>query len=105
MIDIPNRAALTCQIRTNIRFKREITWQELKGLFKGTIPFDEEKHGRYIAAFFEECCPRSSPRIIKNFMMEQDISRDEILRIFYKLPPNLGATFDFREAIDNGKYI
>lgn len=104
MMDIPNRAAMTCQIRTNIRFKREITWQELKGLFKGTIPFDEEKYGRYIAAFFEECCPRAHTKFIKDFMQEQNISKDEILGIFNRVPKNLGAVNNFRRALKNGEF-
>lgn len=49
--------------------------------------------------FFEECYPS----LIKKFMAEQNISREEILAIFHKLPER-GATLPFREALANGEF-
>lgn len=104
MLDIPNRCAVACQVMTNIRFRNEITWQELKDIFKKKIPYEPDKHEKYLLAFFENCCNRRSPKCIKEFMAEQDISRQEILDIFYKLSQKKGQTFDMQWCIENGNF-
>jgi hypothetical protein len=97
--DIDYRASLACQVRTNIRFGHEISYQTLTKIFKNELPYNKEKHLRYFLGFFEEC----SPALIKKFMEEQSISRDEIIGIFQQLP-DLGETYDFKKALKNGKF-
>ncbi len=104
MLNIPNRYALACQVTTNIRFKTELTWQELKDIFKGQKPYNPNLQQKYLLAFFEGCCNRKSTKLLKAFMSEQNISRQEILNIFYKLPQTRGETFDMQECIRNGKF-
>ena len=55
---------------------------------------------KYFLAFFEECYPS----LIKKFMAEQNITKDEILSVFYLLPPESGAVKMFKEIIDSGEF-
>lgn len=95
-----NRASQAVQVRTNIRFREEISYVTLKNIFKDVSLYDKEQHMKYFLAFFEECYPS----LIKKFMAEQNISRDEILSVFYLLPPESGAVKMFREKMDSGQF-
>ena len=95
-----NRASQAVQVRTNIRFKDEISYITLKNVFKDVSLYNKEQHMKYFLAFFEECYPS----LIKKFMAEQNITKDEILSVFYLLPPESGAVKMFREKIDSGQF-
>ena len=95
-----NRASQAVQVRTNIRFKDEISYITLKNVFKDVSLYNKEQHMKYFLAFFEECYPS----LIKKFMAEQNITKDEILSVFYLLPPESGAVKMFREKIDSGEF-
>ncbi len=97
--NIKYRASLACQVRTNIRFGHEISYQTLTKIFKNELPYNKEEHLRYFLGFFEECYPA----LIKKYMKEQSISRNEIIGIFKQLP-NLGETYDFKRALENGEF-
>ena len=100
MFKLENKASLACQVRTNTRFRDEISYKELADIFKNKVIYDENKYRKYLLAFFEMCYPS----LIKKFMVEQNITRNEILNIFNKLPKTYGETFDFYEAVENGKF-
>lgn len=93
------KASLACQVRTNIRWKEDISYQTLVKIFKKEIAYDAFFHKQYLLSFFEECYPS----LIKKFMAEQAITRQEILDIF-RLLPNFGETNRFREALNNGEF-
>ena len=95
-----NRASQAVQVRTNIRFKDEISYITLKNVFKDVSLYNKEQHMKYFLAFFEECYPS----LIKKFMAEQNITKDEILSVFYLLPPESGAVKIFKEKIDSGQF-
>ena len=95
-----NRASQAVQVRTNIRFKDEISYITLKNVFKDVSLYNKEQHMKYFLAFFEECYPS----LIKKFMAEQNITKDEILSVFYLLPPESGAVKMFKEKIDSGQF-
>lgn len=95
-----NRASEAVQVRTNTRFKDEISYITLKNVFKDVSLYNKEQHMKYFLAFFEECYPS----LIKKFMAEQNISKDEILSVFYLLPPESGAVKMFKEKIESGEF-
>ena len=95
-----NRASQAVQVRTNIRFKDEISYITLKNVFKDVSLYNKEQHMKYFLAFFEECYPS----LIKKFMAEQNITKDEILSVFYLLPPESGAVKIFKEKIESGEF-
>ena len=95
-----NRASEAVQVRTNIRFKDEISYITLKNVFKDVSLYNKEQHMKYFLAFFEECYPS----LIKKFMAEQNISKDEILSVFYLLPPESGAVKMFKEKMESGEF-
>ena len=95
-----NRASQAVQVRTNIRFKDEISYITLKNVFKDVSLYNKEQHMKYFLAFFEECYPS----LIKKFMAEQNITKDEILSVFYLLPPESGAVKMFREKMNSGEF-
>ena len=95
-----NRASQAVQVRTNIRFKDEISYITLKNVFKDVSLYNKEQHMKYFLAFFEECYPS----LIKKFMAEQNITKDEILSVFYLLPPESGAVKMFKEKMDSGQF-
>lgn len=95
-----NRASEAVQVRTNTRFKDEISYITLKNVFKDVSLYNKEQHMKYFLAFFEECYPS----LIKKFMAEQNISKDEILSVFYLLPPESGAVKMFKEKIEGGEF-
>ena len=97
--NIKYRASLTCQVRTNIRVRNEISYQTLAKIFKKELPYDQNRHLRYFLGFFEECYPS----IIKGFMAEQNVSRDEIINIFNKIPDR-GEKRTFERALQNGEF-
>lgn len=101
---IENRCALACQVMTNIRFRKEITWQELKGLFKGSIPYNATRHQAYLLDFFENNCRFASSKYIKDFMKEQDISKENIISILNKLPKNNEQLLNIQECMRNGEF-
>lgn len=92
------RAALVCQVRSSIRCFPELPYQEIIAVFKGTRPLTRDIYC-YFYGFFEEC----SPRLIKRFMAEEDISREQIIAIFDALP-EIGEKYFFREALENGEF-
>ena len=95
-----NRASQAVQVRTNIRFKDEISYITLKNVFKDVSLYNKEQHMKYFLAFFEECYPS----LIKKFMAEQNITKDEILSVFYLLPPESGAVKIFKEKMESGEF-
>lgn len=95
-----NKASLACQVRANIRCVKEMKYPAMVAIFKNEVMYDEEKHEIYFLGFFEECYPK----LIKKFMAEQDIKREQILFIFNKLPQVLGETYNFRKALENGEF-
>ena len=66
--------------------------------FKKKIPLKQE-YQRYLYGFFEECYPG----LIKKYMTEQNVTRNEIIDIFNLLPEQ-GEKYKFREALANGKF-
>lgn len=95
-----NRASLACQVRANIRCATEMKYPMMVAIFKNEEQYDESKHEIYFLGFFEECYPK----LIKKFMLEQGIKREEILSVFNKLPQSLGETYNFRKALENGEF-
>lgn len=95
-----NRASQSVEVRTNIRFGKRIKYHELAALFKKQEVYDKSKHLIYMLAFFEECYPS----LIKAFIEEQHITREEILEMFNLLPKERGETFEFRKDVANGKF-
>lgn len=95
----PYPASLACQVRSSIRFRDAMPYQMFAEIFKGNIAYNKDQHRERFLDFFEECYPS----LIKEFMAEQNISREEILAIFRKLP-EWGATLPFREALANGEF-
>lgn len=95
-----NKASFVCQVRSNIRCANEMKYPAMVTIFKNDELYDKEKHERYFLGFFEECYPS----LIKKFMQEQNIKREQILSVFYKLPQALGETYKFRKALENGEF-
>ena len=98
MLTGPNAAAQICQIRMSIRCPKELSYTILTDIFKKKIMMKKEYHN-YLYGFFEECYPS----LIKRYMVEQDITRDEILSIFNLLPDS-GEKWKFRKALANGEF-
>ena len=96
---IKNRASLACQVRMNIRFKTEMSYQTLAKILRNEIPYCEEQHQRYLLGFFEECYPS----LMKKFMQEYSISRSHILYLFH-LYEDFGEMRKFKEALADGKF-
>ncbi len=86
-------------VRTNIRFIDAISIERLVGLLKGEISHTVMKDHFYILAFFEEVYPS----LMKKFMAEFSISREQILRMYHHYE-DYGETRAFREALKNGKF-
>lgn len=70
-----------CQIRANIRCKNEMPYSEMIKVFKGERPLNADIFC-YFIGFFDAC----SLRLIKAFMKERNITREQILKVFYALP-------------------
>ena len=100
MMGFTTSASETCQVRSSIRTITELPYQTMAAIFKNEIPYNEKEHKLYFLGFFEECWPE----LIKKFMAEQGISRQQIIDLFYKLPQTYGELYDFREALNNGKF-
>lgn len=98
MLKDRKRAALVCQIRSNIRCFPELPYQEIIAVFKETRPLTRDIYCHFYD-FFEEC----SPRLIKRFMAEENITREQIIAIFDALP-EIGEKYFFREALENGEF-
>ncbi len=92
------RAALVCQVRASIRCFPELPYQEIIAVFKGTRPLTSDIYC-YFYGFFEEC----SPRLIKRFMEEENISRKQIVAIFDALP-EIGEKYFFKKAMTEGEF-
>ena len=75
-------ASLACQVRSTIRIRDELPYEEMVKILKKEIPYNPELHQIYFLSFFEECYPS----LIKKFMAEQNITREEILDMFNTLP-------------------
>lgn len=95
-----NKASLACQVRANIRCVNEMKYPAMVTIFKNDKLYNKEKHERYFLGLFEECYPS----LIKRFMKEQNIKREQILSVFYKLPQAFGETYKFRKALENGEF-
>lgn len=95
---IPFRASLACEVRAGIRFRKNLPYQVFVDIFKGRID-DIRHYYRNLYAFFEECYPS----LVKKFMAEQSITREEIIEIFNQLPER-GEKIDFRKAIEDGRF-
>lgn len=65
-----NTVSLACQVCTNIRCKKEMSYQTLASIWKKEVLFHENVHQKYILGFFEAFYPFS----IKKFMKEQSIT-------------------------------
>ena len=98
--EMDNKASLACQVRANIRCAKEMQYPMMVAIFKNEERYDEREHEIYFLGFFEECYPK----LIKRFMQEQDIKREQILSIYNKLPQALGETYNFRKALENGEF-
>ena len=59
----------------------ELPYQTMAAIFKNKIPYNEKEHKLYFLGFFEECWTE----LIKRFMAEQGITRQQIIDLFYKL--------------------
>ncbi len=94
-----NPASLACQVRAAIRIRDELPYQTMVKIFKKEMPYNPLKHKIYMLGFFEEC----SCKLIKAFMKEQNITRDEIIGI-YNLLPEFGEISWFKEAVQNGEF-
>ena len=92
------RAALVCQVRSSIRCFPELPYQEMIAVFKGIRPLTKDIYC-YFYGFFEEC----SPKLIKRFMEEENISRTQFVNIFDSLP-ELGEKYFFRKAMADGQF-
>ena len=100
MLDtIKNKASLACQVRMNIRCKKDMPYQTLVKILRNELPYCKEEHQRYLLGFFEECYPS----LMKKFMKEQSISRASIINLF-NLMPNQGEKYNFEMALRNGEF-
>ena len=93
-----NKASRACQVRSAIRCIEEMPFEKMADIFKNKIPYNRE-HDIYFLGFFEEC----SPTLIHDFMQEQDISRQQILNVYYRLA-KFGETHSFGMAVADGKF-
>ncbi len=96
---IKNKASLACQVRMNIRCKKDMSYQTLAKILRNELPYCKEDHQRYLLGFFEECYPS----LMKKFMKEQSISRASIITLF-NLLPNQGEKHNFERALKNGEF-
>jgi hypothetical protein len=69
---------------------------DLTKVFKGEVPYSQELE----YYFFEFFCELSIKHI-KEYMTEQEISREQIISVFNKLP-NFARKHDFKRALENG---
>ena len=93
-------ASQTCQVRSSIRTITELPYQTMAAIFKNEIPYNEKEHKLFFLGFFEECWPE----LIKRFMAEQGITRQQIIDLFYKLPQWRGELYNFKKALKNGEF-
>ena len=100
MLNVPYRASKGVEVMTNLRFSEPMTYQNLTKIFKKKISYDQKLHKGYLLAFFE-CV---YPRLLKNYMAEQNISKQEILDVFNLLPQDLGEIMVFKERMKNGEF-
>lgn len=94
-----NKAGTACQVMANIRQKKEMPYTTMAAIFKDEIHYDEARHSTYFLGFFEECYPT----LIKAFMAEQNITRQQILNVFLKLS-KFGETKKFAQVVANGEF-
>lgn len=95
-----SKISLAIQSCANMRSDKEISYITLTKLFKNEIPYEPQKYQTYLVDLFEE----AFPTLLKKFMVEHNISRNEVLSLFNQLPNYLGQTFKFRKAIEDGKF-
>lgn len=93
-----NRYAVACQVRTNLRIRKEIPYQRIIEIFKGIIML--EKYQSCMVSFFEEV----KVPLFKKFMKEQNITREEVLSVYDQLPNWRGEFFGFKESMNNGEF-
>lgn len=94
-----NMAGKACQVMANIRLKEEMSYTTMAAIFKDEIHYDDARHSVYFLGFFEECYPY----LIKQFMKEQHITRQQILNLFAKVS-QYGETRKFSQAVANGEF-
>ena len=87
------------EVRMNIRCGTPMSWQTMVSIIKGDTKINLDEHGRYLYGFFEEVYPA----LMKKFIEEHDISRNEIITLFDQLPEH-GEKCNFREALKNGEF-
>lgn len=88
-----------CQVRSSIRCTKEIELDVLVGLFHKDNRYKIEDYDVYLYGFFEECYPD----LIREFMKENSITRDEILNVFNDLS-ECGEKHNFKKALENGDF-
>lgn len=98
-IQTNNIASKACQVMTNIRCRKELNYEEISKILKKEISFDDSKHIQYFLGFFENC----RPALIKKFMMEQGISRQQIMDVSERLA-KFGEIYKFKQAVANGEF-
>lgn len=98
-IQAVHRASLAVQVRMSIRCPVEMDYEELVGILKQRITYNPKIHRRYVLGFYEEC----SPPLMKAFMKEQQIRREEIIELSRKFPTD-GEVHDFRKAVSYGEF-
>lgn len=98
-IHVLYRASLAVQVRMSIRCPVEMNYEELVGILKQRIAYNPKIHRRYILGFYEEC----SPHLMKAFMKEQQITREEIIELSHKFPTD-GEIHNFRKAVFYGEF-
>ena len=94
-----SKVAKAVLVRTNIRFVEEVSLEHLIALLKSMSPHKDMKDHFYILAFFEEVYPS----LMKKFMAEFSISREEILQVYHQYEGH-GEMRAFSEALKNGRF-
>lgn len=92
------KASLACEVRASIRCEPVLSYEIIADLFRRKIEL-KEPYFRYLYGFFEECYPA----LIKKFMAEQNLSKEQILALFHRLPER-GEKRKFQEALTHGSF-
>ena len=84
---------------TNIRCREDMHYEEISKILKKEISFEDSRHTQYFLGFFENC----RPALIKKFMAEQGISRQQVMDVFEHLS-KFGEIYKFKQAVANGEF-
>lgn len=71
---------------------------EITAVFQGKTPYSE-KYRYHLLEFFNEV----PPSIMKRYMDEQHLTKEQIIKVFNLLPEG-GEKMDFEEALRNGNF-